>query len=94
MISEILGPCFPYFASAGNHDDSAWDGPDGYQAVLEARMGCPADLDGDCALDVNDLLVLLGLWGTDPGGPPDYDDNGAVDVLDLLFQLHDWPLCL
>jgi hypothetical protein len=38
QIDAVLGAHFPYFASAGNHDDSAWKGPNGYQAKLEARL--------------------------------------------------------
>ncbi len=38
MISSVLGPCFPYFASVGNHDDgSVWPN---YQAKMMARMNC------------------------------------------------------
>ncbi|MEP1782918.1 IPT/TIG domain-containing protein [Reichenbachiella sp.] len=37
-INGILGENFPYFYSAGNHDAPAWNGPDGYQAFLEARF--------------------------------------------------------
>jgi hypothetical protein len=38
QIDAALGADFPYFASVGNHDESAWDGPEGYQAKLEARL--------------------------------------------------------
>jgi hypothetical protein len=40
MISGILGPCFPYFASVGNHDSGSFYGSGGYQEVLAARMDC------------------------------------------------------
>jgi len=38
QIDAVLGADFPYFASVGNHDESAWEGPAGYQAKLEARL--------------------------------------------------------
>jgi hypothetical protein len=44
MIDGILGPDFPYFASVGNHDTSAFYGAGGYQEVLAdrmARLGVP-----------------------------------------------------
>jgi hypothetical protein len=48
QIDALLGPDFPYFASAGNHDESTFYGRGGYQEVLEARMqrlGIPWDGD-------------------------------------------------
>jgi hypothetical protein len=38
QINDILGPDFPYFASVGNHDESRFYGPGGYQEFLAARM--------------------------------------------------------
>jgi predicted phosphodiesterase len=38
QIDAILGADFPYFASAGNHDEAAFDGPGGYRERLEARL--------------------------------------------------------
>jgi hypothetical protein len=55
-----------------------------------AALPCDADLDGDLAVSVTDLLVMLGAWGTDPGGPPDLDDSGAVGIGDLLIMLSVW----
>jgi agmatine/peptidylarginine deiminase len=53
---------------------------------------CPADLDGNGAVDVADLLVVLAEWGQ-PGGPADLDGNGVVDVADLLELLSAWGPC-
>jgi len=38
QINSVLGANFPYFASVGNHDESAFYGPGGYQSFLSARM--------------------------------------------------------
>ena len=38
MVTNILGAEFPYLVSRGNHDIAAWDGPTGYQALLQARI--------------------------------------------------------
>ncbi len=54
---------------------------------------CPADLDGDCAIAVSDLIALLGAWGTDPGGPPDFDGDGNVGTGDLIELLGNWGPC-
>ncbi len=55
--------------------------------------GCPADLGGNGAVDVPDLLLLLSVWGLDPGGPPDFDGDGVVAVPDLLLLLGAWGPC-
>ncbi len=57
---------------------------------------CPADFDLSGAVDVKDLLFLLGAWGPCPPKgecPADFDLSGAVDVKDLLFLLGAWGPC-
>ena len=54
----------------------------------------PGDLDGDGAVGILDLLILLADWGPcpDPPGdcPADLDSDGAVGILDLLALLANW----
>ena len=55
----------------------------------------PADLNGDGVVDVNDLLELLGSWGTCDSGcgpdcPADVNGDCVVDVNDLLQLLASW----
>ncbi|MHC4219175.1 MAG: hypothetical protein ACYSU7_12050 [Planctomycetota bacterium] len=67
------------------------------RAVVEVCASpCPWDFapippDGD--VGVSDFLVLLALWGTDPGGPPDFDGDGNVGVTDFLELLAHWGPC-
>lgn len=61
--------------------------------VCDAQEPCPWDMNTNGSVDVSDLLVLLGLWGSNPGGPPDFDLSGAVDVADLLKLLARWGPC-
>ncbi|HRQ74468.1 MAG TPA: hypothetical protein PK098_00955 [Phycisphaerales bacterium] len=52
-----------------------------------------ADFNGDCRVDVLDLLILLGAWGTCPARgdcPADINGSGGVDVQDLLILLGNW----
>lgn len=51
---------------------------------------CDADLDGDDAVGVADLLILLGSWGSCEGCPADIDNDGMVAVGDLLILLGLW----
>ncbi|HRP62836.1 MAG TPA: hypothetical protein PK400_06055 [Phycisphaerales bacterium] len=65
--------------------------------IPEPASYCPADLNGDFRVDVQDLLVLLGAWGSYSGTPcfgsPDLNDSGVVDVQDLLILLGAWGPC-
>ncbi len=47
------------------------------------------DLDGDCAVGVVDLLLLLGEWG-ERDSPADLNNDGIVGVKDLLILLGNW----
>ncbi len=61
--------------------------------VLLGGFPCPADLDGDGEVGINDFLDLLIQWGTNPGGPPDLDGNGDVGITDFLELLNAWGPC-
>jgi hypothetical protein len=56
-------------------------------------MPCPADLDGDGAVGMTDLLEVLSSWGPDEGGPPDLNGDGDVGMTDLLILLASWGPC-
>jgi hypothetical protein len=63
----------------------------GFVGHLEALM--PGDADGDDAVDVSDLGILAGAWGTDSGGrwySADFTGDGAVDVADLGILAGNW----
>jgi hypothetical protein len=38
QLNSTVGPNFPVFALAGNHDEDAWHGTTGYQKTIEARF--------------------------------------------------------
>jgi hypothetical protein len=54
---------------------------------------CPGDATGDGTTDVDDLLSLLGDWGSCTGCATDINDDGVVDVNDLLLLLAAWGSC-
>ncbi len=61
----------------------------------EAEVSPAGDLDGDLAVGVTDLLVMLAAWGPCPGPCPpacagDLDGDCAVSVVDLLSILSTW----
>jgi hypothetical protein len=68
-----------------------------YAAVIVTTIDvpCPADLNGDGAVDGVDLGALLGAWGPCPSAacPADFNADGAVDGIDLGFLLGAWGPC-
>jgi hypothetical protein len=66
------------------------------QGAYQSIPACPWDVNGDGAVDVLDLLILLDCWGPVGGPecePPDFNSDGAIDVLDLLEMLDNWGPC-
>lgn len=67
----------------GLYELSAYaDGPD-----------CPADVSNSGAVDVEDLLLVLGQWGPCTACPADINGDGAVGVDDMLAVLGSWGPC-
>ncbi len=67
------------------------------RAVVEIceADSCPWDFDppgGDGEVGITEFLILLGSWGTFPGGPPDFD-GGGVGITDFLKVLGTWGPC-
>lgn len=60
------------------------------QIIDVAVVLCPADLDGNSEVGIDDLLDLLAAWGTPAA---DLDGNGDTDILDLLELLAAWGPC-
>ncbi|MFT4592865.1 MAG: hypothetical protein ACI9JK_000564 [Phycisphaerales bacterium] len=50
---------------------------------------CEGDVDGNGAVNVNDLLVLVAAWGTDDP-QSDINNDGIVNVTDILALMADW----
>ena len=51
---------------------------------------CPADLDVDGEVGIDDFLFLLASWGGPDG---DVDGDGDTDIDDFLFLLASWGPC-
>ncbi len=57
---------------------------------------CHADLSRDGAVNVNDLLILLGAWGECSGpdvSAADLNHDGTVIVSNFLMLLEAWGPC-
>ncbi|MAT81345.1 MAG: hypothetical protein CMJ29_06825 [Phycisphaerae bacterium] len=86
----------PYLIRVGGwDDDSLGTGEllvDGPTQGCDDEPDCPGDTNGDGTADVDDVLNLLGSYGSnDPDS--DLDGNGVVDVSDVLLLLQYYGDC-
>jgi hypothetical protein len=69
-------------------------GVDGVNLVtLQCASPCPADLDHNGAVNIDDLFALINAWGPCAGCPADLDGNGAVNIDDLFAVINAWGAC-
>ncbi len=98
MVTEELGADFPYFASIGNHDSRAWDGPDGYQAKLQARLdrvegaSCSGELGIKAACTYDGLFFILSAAGWVPR-EPDNPEHIAFIREQMAASDATWEIC-
>ena len=98
MITEELGADFPYFVSIGNHDSRAWDGPDGYQARMQARLdrvegaNCSGNLGIKAACTYDGLFFILSAAGWVPR-EPDNPEHIAFIREQLAESDAAWEIC-
>ncbi|UCD76080.1 MAG: FG-GAP repeat protein, partial [Phycisphaerales bacterium] len=104
-------------ASLGDHDGdgvgdlavgACLDGDGGYRRgavwvlFLDGLPACPADLNGDGQVNIDDLFEVLGHWGVcgdpndcpwDLAGPNNGPPDGKVNIDDLFAVLGAWGPC-
>ncbi len=73
-----------------NPDQADSDGDGTGDACDEELDSCPADLDGDGMVGINDFLALLAGWGGPDG---DVDGDGITGINDFLDLLAAWGEC-
>ena len=76
---------------ASGNDDAGWDSGSAY--VFQPSGPCPADLNGDGKVNIDDLFLVLGAWGVCDDCPEDLNDDGKVNIDDLFVILGDWGPC-
>ncbi|UCD75654.1 MAG: hypothetical protein JSV91_01810, partial [Phycisphaerales bacterium] len=54
---------------------------------------CPADVNDDEVVDIDDLFQVLGAWGPCDACPEDINDSGVVDIDDIFAVLGAWGPC-
>ena len=70
------------------------DAVDAATLILEVEVvepsGVPGDTDGDGFVTVDDLLNVLGNFGSCPCCPTDFDGDGYVNVDEVLAVIANW----
>ncbi|MDG2291548.1 MAG: hypothetical protein P8L37_02735, partial [Phycisphaerales bacterium] len=51
---------------------------------------CDGDLNDDSVINIDDLLIILGAWGSSDG---DVNDDGLTNIDDILLVLSSWGDC-
>lgn len=83
--------------TGSNPDGEDGTAPPGGDPALDDELICPADVNGDAVVDVNDLVMVILNWGPCEVGktcPGDANLDGVVDVDDLVEVILGWGLCL
>ncbi len=57
--------------------------------------GLAGDVNGDCAVDIVDIMLVANHWNTRPGDPDydaryDLDASGMVDIVDIMLAAAQW----
>lgn len=55
---------------------------------------CLGDVDGNGAVNVDDLIEIIAAWGDPNPGAADLDGDGAVGASDLTLVLQGWGSCI
>ena len=87
-----IRPTAQLVCSVASQTPVAWD----YDYLFTLKQpSCPGDVDGSGQVDVNDLLIVLALWGNPPGAlaTADMNSDGIVNVEDLLTLIANWGPC-
>ncbi|HET6890677.1 MAG TPA: metallophosphoesterase [Pyrinomonadaceae bacterium] len=96
QINSVLSANFPYFVSIGNHDELAWNGPNGYQQFLESRFN-RLGISWSGRLGVKSSFHYKGIFFviTPPGIASGFDD-GTSDLYirdQLVADTSVWTIC-
>ena len=82
--------------STGDLDSSITEaGIDNFQVdTFICPAGCTADVSGDGAVDVVDMVNIILAWGACGGCPEDVNGDDVVDVQDLVEVVINFGPCL
>ncbi|UCD75648.1 MAG: M28 family peptidase [Phycisphaerales bacterium] len=70
-----------------------WNIDDVQIVALDCNDPCPADVNDDDVVDIDDIFQVLGAWGACDDCPEDINDDGIVDIDDIFEVLGNWGPC-
>ena len=78
---------------SGQAEGGEFTASGGFLPSAVAEPPCPADLNDNGVVNAQDLALLLGAWGPNPGHPADINGDGVVNAADLAQLLGNWGPC-
>ena len=84
--------CFVLTESECTSNNGEWQGENTTCASETCGSPCPADTDGSGTVDVTDILIIVGAWGSD-NQAADVNGDGTVNVSDILAVVSAWGPC-
>ena len=76
-----------------DHLEGPYADAGGNEFLDECPSKCPADLNNDGKVNIDDLFIILGAWGTCDNCPEDLTGDGKVNIDDLFVILGEWGPC-
>jgi hypothetical protein len=60
-----------------------------------AQSSLPGDVNGDCVVDIVDIMLVASCWSTSAGDPGyevryDMDGDGDIDIVDIMLVAVHW----
>ncbi|MDG2291468.1 MAG: S8 family serine peptidase [Phycisphaerales bacterium] len=94
-VRSIMETTSSDYGTSGYDTSFGWGMVNAFAAVeaVDAEEPCPADIDGNGTVGVDDLLALIANWGPCNGCAGDFDGSGAIGVDDLLLLIGSWGPC-
>ncbi|MCH2148545.1 MAG: S8 family serine peptidase [Phycisphaerales bacterium] len=94
-VRSIMETTSSDYGGSGYDTTFGWGMVNAFAAVkaVDVEDPCPADIDGNGSVGVDDLLALIANWGPCTGCAGDFDESGAVGVDDLLLLIGSWGPC-
>ncbi|UCD76442.1 MAG: hypothetical protein JSV91_05855 [Phycisphaerales bacterium] len=75
------------------HEDRFVNDVDMGAYEFQGAVPCPADINGDDVVDIDDLFQVLNAWGPCDDCPEDINRDGLVDIEDIFEVLGSWGPC-
>jgi hypothetical protein len=96
-ISAVIEPTdqirVAFIAEDADQPSIVEAGIDNFQLeIITCGSSCLGDLDGNGVVDVEDLLGIISMWGTEDQNA-DVNGDGIVDIGDLLTTIGNWGNC-